>query len=166
MNDKAQKTDIYSVETGDLDHSLRYIHITVRHVVGILNRIASLMRRKRYNMEEVSVSFDDQEKAHIIVAVDGRLLDVQHVIEQLRKLHDVYEVSDVTHELDRLFMAFYVDVEKATEFEKFPLEPGRIVELDGEVKGVFIVPMADTAKFIRFLSEGEYPYRRRIMTLI
>lgn len=160
------KHDIYSIDHGDLEHSLRYIHITSRNVVGMLNRVASLMRRNRYNMEEVSVSFDDEKKAHIIVAVDGRLIDVQHAIEQLRKLHDVFEVVDVTGDADRLFMAFYVEVDKEAEFKKFSIEPGRIVELDGKVKGVFIVPLADTASFIRFLREGDYHYRRRIMTLI
>ncbi len=65
--------DIYADERMNLEHSLRFIYIKCKNVVGILNRVASLMRRKRYNMEEVSVFFDQENTAHMLIAIDGRL---------------------------------------------------------------------------------------------
>lgn len=175
------KIDIYADELMDREHSLRYIHIVAKDVIGILNRIASLMRRKRYNMEEVSVSFDDQGRAHFVVAIDGRLHDVQHVIQQLLKLYDVYEAYDATHHYDRLYNAVYVQVSSEEDFKLFPVQPAKVVTLEnlhdpqsvqdlgntpGGLYGIFIVSMQETPALMQFLHEENYPYRRRVMGLI
>ena len=91
-------TDIYTVdEKEQKEHSMRYISITVSNVTGILNRIMSLMRRKRFNIEELTVTFDRKNnKAEIILAMDARTHDINHVIQQIRKLHDVHSVEDIT----------------------------------------------------------------------
>jgi len=95
-----QFTDIYTTdEQAEKQHSMRYISITVTNATGILNRILSLMRRKRYNMEEVVVTFDRKNnKAEIVLAMDARAHDINHVIQQIRKLHDVHSVKDITEE--------------------------------------------------------------------
>lgn len=160
------KVDIYSEEAFNADHSLRYLHITARDVIGILNRIASLMRRRRYNMEEVSVSFDNEGKAHIIVAVDGRLHDVNHVIEQVKKLYDVFEVVDATHQHDQLYHMVFVKVDSEERFKSFPVQPDKIVGLDDGLRGLFVVSLEDMPRLMQFIQSEKYPYRRRIMGLI
>lgn len=91
-------TDIYTTdEHAQKEHSMRYLSVTVSNVTGILNRIMSLMRRKRFNIEELKVTFDRKKNtAEIILAMDAQTHDINHVIQQIRKLHDVHAVEDVT----------------------------------------------------------------------
>lgn len=90
-------TDIYTTdEHGQNQHSMRHISIQVSNVTGILNRVLSLMRRKRYNMEKVVVNFDRKNNtAEIILAMDAKTHDINHVIQQIRKLHDVHGVKEL-----------------------------------------------------------------------
>ena len=159
-------TDIYAQEKTACKHSLRYIQITAKHVVGILNRISSLMRRRRYNMEEVSVSFDDEGKAHIIVAIDGSLIDIEQVIHQLEKLHDVYEVYDATFQEDEILNAVYVVVPHEKDFETFPEKPLKIIQIHNGVKGVFSLSIKDSPAFFQFLSKKQYHYTHRVLSLL
>ena len=159
--------DIYANGHKESDHSLRFIHITAEHVVGILNRIASLMRRRRYNMEEVSVSFDSEGLAHMIIAVDGELFDVEQVIHQIAKLHDVIDVYDATHRQDKLFNAVYVRVSDKSVFESFPEQPLKVVENQKEgYTGVFALNVKEKESFEKFLDENNYYYIRRVLSLI
>lgn len=159
--------DIYANGQKNKQHSLRFIHIKAANVVGILNRIASLMRRRRYNMEEVSVSFDNEGIAHMIIAIDGELFDIEQVVHQVAKLHDVIDVYDATYKKDKLFHAIYVQASKKKIFETFPESPIKIVENDeGGVTGVFTVNVENKDSFIRFLTEHGFLYVRRILSLI
>lgn len=160
------ETDIYSIELIDKHHSLRYIHVVTRNVVGILNRISSLMRRKRYNMEEVSVSFDSHNKAHILVAVDGRLIDVVQLIHLLQKLHDVYDAYDVTEERDKMYNAFYVLGDSTDEFNGFPIPAVRVIRYDGNYKGIFMVQLQETPTMIKYLAKNGYDYEHRLLSLV
>lgn len=146
--------------------SLRYIHIITKNVVWILNRIASLMRRKRYNMEEVSLSFDNENKAHFIIAVDWALLDVQQVVNQIDKLYDVYQVYDATHLHNEFFNAFYVMVSSEDEFKDFPFKTISIVKKWNKAKWVFMLSLEDSKKFSKFLDGKDYSYIRRLVSLI
>lgn len=155
--------DIYGTSAVALEHSLRYIYIKVRNVVGILNRVASLMRRKRYNIEDMSVAFDDEKFSHLIFAIDGRQVDVQNAVEQIRKLHDVEEARDMTGDTDHLFKVFYVEAE---DFTDFPIQPVRVMKTVQETHGIFMVPLGeDTAQLIHYLDSHNYSYRRRLVGL-
>lgn len=160
------KTDIYTQEEFDREHSLRFIYIVARNVVGILNRIASLMRRKRYNMEEVSVAFDHVGKSHITLAVDGRKIDVAQAIHQLHKLYDVFDVHDVTDQRDRLYNIFDVVVADKGVFKKIPVVAHQILKDSKGYKGVFIVSLNDTPAFLEFIRKKQYTYVRRLLSLI
>ena len=157
---------VYADEKANIEHSLRYIHIISKNIVWILNRIASLMRRKRYNMEEISLSFDNEWKAHFIIAVDWELLDVQQVIHQIDKLYDVYEVYDATHLKDNFFNAFYVTVKKESDFENFPFKPISIVKQDAKIKWVFLLKLGECIWFINYISKNNYLYIKRLVSLI
>ncbi len=160
--------DVYSSEQIAKEHSLRYIHIVSRNVVGILNRICSLMRRKRYNIEDISVAFDDDNKAHITLAVDGRILDVQQIIYQINKLHDVFSVNDVTSHHDQIYHAFYVRAKTrgGSEFKDFPIEPMRIVCDPEGCKGIFMATLMQAADLSEYLNTNEFHYIRRIISMI
>ena len=157
-------TDIYGSKKQNSSSSLRYIHIDANHVVGILNRITSLMRRKRYNIEEVSVSFDDKKSAKILLAIDGELFDIEQIIHQINKLNDVIDVYDATHLKESLYDVVYVKT--TIDFSLFPIKPDKIIKYENDFKGVFLIPVNKTAQFIQFLHENNYSYVRRILSLI
>lgn len=159
-------TDIYTNEVLDQTHSIRYIHIKSTNTVGILNRISSLMRRKRFNMDEVSVSFDTDNGAHIVIAIDTRQVDLEHVLKQLQKLHDVTCVDDVTDKFDKLFNSISVTVNSEAEFDSFPLQPHRIIKRNGKIKGVFVATLAETTDLMHIIFEKKYEFRRQIIGLI
>lgn len=163
---KEVKSDIYSAELLDKQHSLRYIHITCKNVIGILNRIANLMRRKRYNMEEVSVSFDNQNRAHILIAVDGRTIDIQQLIHLLQKIHDVFDAYDATHLRNQLFNAFYIHSKDKKIFDSFPISFVRVVKKEKGYIGIFMVTLDDTKKFIEYLRKKRCFYEHRLLSLI
>jgi len=157
--------DVYTTEQHAKEHSLHFINIKVRNVVGILNRIASLMRRKRYNMEEVSVSFESNDTAYILVAVDGRLVDVTQVMHQIEKLYDVISAQDVTDQKDKLYNAIYVDAMDERALAELPQKPLRIVFAENGVKGVFMLSLEETAPFISALTNNKLRSIRRVINL-
>ena len=160
-------TDIYSSEKQESAHSMRYISIRVNNVTGILNRIMSLMRRKRYNMEEVSVTFDRKQKqADVVLALDARTSDVNHVIQQIRKLHDVYAVTDITEEKNKVLHVFDVKLQNEDILKKFPRKPEKTVERKTGLFAIFMVPLRELPTFSAFLKKGKHEYGERVIGLI
>lgn len=157
---------IYADKEKSEKHSLRYISIVAENKVWILNRISSLMRRKRFNIEEVSLNFDNENKAHFVLAIDWELFDIQQIIHQIEKLHDVLDVYDATHQKDYLFNWIYVNANSKDEFKKFPADPVNVIEKDWKIRGVFMLPLTEVHPFIEFLNKNNYYYAKRLLSLI
>lgn len=77
-------------------------HILVASVQdqpGVLNRVASLFRRRMFNIESLTVGHTDQPGiSRMTIVVDGAMTDVEQVIKQLYKLIEVIKVSEITHD--------------------------------------------------------------------
>jgi acetolactate synthase-1/3 small subunit len=77
-------------------------HILVAQVQdrpGVLNRVASLFRRRMFNIESLTVGHTDQAgMSRMTIVVDGATTDVEQVIKQLYKLIEVVKVSEITHD--------------------------------------------------------------------
>lgn len=77
-------------------------HILVAQVQdrpGVLNRVASLFRRRMFNIESLTVGHTDLAgMSRMTIVVDGATTDVQQVIKQLYKLIEVVKVSEITHD--------------------------------------------------------------------
>jgi hypothetical protein len=117
-------------------------------------------------MEEVSVSFDTNNCAHIIIAIDTRQTDLEHVMKQLHRLHDVTQVEDVTEKFDKLFNSISVTVDNESEFDSFPIPPHRIIKRNGKIKGIFVATLAETTDLMHIIFEKKYEFRRQIIGLI
>jgi len=66
---------------------------------GVLNRIASLFRRRGFNIESIAVGHSEIPKiSRITIVVDGATTQVEQVRKQLDKVVDVIKVTDVTGE--------------------------------------------------------------------
>lgn len=66
---------------------------------GVLNRVASLFRRRGFNIDSLAVgATEEQGISRMTIVLDGADGIVEQVEKQLYKLIDVVKVSDVTNE--------------------------------------------------------------------
>jgi acetolactate synthase-1/3 small subunit len=66
---------------------------------GVLNRIASLFRRRGFNIESIAVGHSEVAGiSRMTIVVDGTTTQVEQVRKQLEKVIDVIKVLDVTGE--------------------------------------------------------------------
>jgi acetolactate synthase-1/3 small subunit len=64
---------------------------------GVLNRMASLFRRRGFNIESIAVGHSEvPHLSRMTIIVDGSTAMVEQVRKQLDKLVDVVKVSDIT----------------------------------------------------------------------
>jgi acetolactate synthase-1/3 small subunit len=66
---------------------------------GVLNRVASLFRRRGFNIESIAVGrCETPHLSRMTIVVDGTNTTVEQVRKQLEKVIDVVRVSDITDE--------------------------------------------------------------------
>ena len=64
---------------------------------GVLNRVASLFRRRAFNIESLAVGHTEQPGvSRMTIVVDSASTDVEMVVQNLYKLVNVIRVEDVT----------------------------------------------------------------------
>lgn len=64
---------------------------------GVLNRVVSLVRRRNFNIESLTVGHSETPGiSRMTLVVDAA--DVEQIIKQLYRLIEVLKVSDVTHD--------------------------------------------------------------------
>ncbi len=64
---------------------------------GVLNRMASLFRRRGFNIESIAVGHSElPHLSRMTIVVDGATTAVEQVRKQLDKVVDVVKVSDIT----------------------------------------------------------------------
>lgn len=66
---------------------------------GVLNRVASLFRRRGFNIDSIAVGHSETPGvSRMTIVVDGISTSVEQVRKQLDKVADVVKVSDITGE--------------------------------------------------------------------
>jgi acetolactate synthase-1/3 small subunit len=66
---------------------------------GVLNRVASLMRARNFNIESLAVSHTDQpDISRMTITLVGDDVLIEQAIKQLYRLIDVLKVQDLTNE--------------------------------------------------------------------
>lgn len=71
----------------------------VENKPGVLNRVASLFRRRNFNIESIAVGESElPQLSRMTIVVDGAAMMVEQVRKQLDKLIDVVKVTDITSE--------------------------------------------------------------------
>ena len=66
---------------------------------GVLNRVASLFRRRGFNIESIAVGASEVTNvSRMTIVVDGATTLIEQVRKQLDKVIDVIKVSDITGE--------------------------------------------------------------------
>jgi acetolactate synthase-1/3 small subunit len=122
---------------------------------GVLNRVASLMRARNFNIDSLAVSRTDQAGlSRMTISLHGDDVAVEQAAKQLYRLIDVLKVQDVTseptveHEL-ALVKIRATDSNRAEVLKVVELSRGRVVDLGpdsiiAEVSG----PEADVEAFV------------------
>jgi acetolactate synthase-1/3 small subunit len=73
--------------------------LLVKNETGVLNRITSLMRRRRFNIESISAGYTEKKGlTRITIVVNTEKTDVEQVMKQLYKIIPVIKIRDVTDE--------------------------------------------------------------------
>lgn len=113
-------------------------HVLVAIVMnrpGVLNRVASLMRARNFNIESLAVSHTDQpDISRMTITLAGDDVAVEQAAKQLYRLIDVLKVQDVTaeptveHEL-ALVKVRATDRNRAEVVKIAELAHGRIVDI-------------------------------------
>jgi acetolactate synthase I/III small subunit len=105
---------------------------------GVLNRVASLMRARNFNIDSLAVSRTDQAGlSRMTISLRGDDVAVEQAAKQLYRLIDVIKVQDVTseptveHEL-ALVKIRATDSNRAEVIKIVELSRGRIVDLGPE----------------------------------
>ncbi|MFC1925149.1 acetolactate synthase small subunit [Chloroflexota bacterium] len=66
---------------------------------GVLNRVASLFRRRSFNIDSIAVGQTEQlGLSRMTIVVSGDFATVEQARKQLDKVIDVIKVSDITYE--------------------------------------------------------------------
>jgi len=66
---------------------------------GVLNRVASVLRRRDFNIESIAVGGTDQPNfSRMTIVVNAESANVEQVRKQLAKLIDVVKIVDITDE--------------------------------------------------------------------
>jgi acetolactate synthase-1/3 small subunit len=66
---------------------------------GVLNRVASLFRRRAFNIESLTVGHTEQPGvSRMTIVVDSSRTDAQKVVQNMYKLVNVIQIVDVTED--------------------------------------------------------------------
>lgn len=73
--------------------------VTVENRPGVLTRVTTLIRRRGYNIDSLTVgTTEDPGISRMTIVVEGDDTVIEQVSKQLYKLVDVIKVVDITHE--------------------------------------------------------------------
>ena len=122
---------------------------------GVLNRVASLMRARNFNIDSLAVSRTDRDgESRMTISLHGDDIAVEQAAKQLYRLIDVLKVQDVTsdpvvaQEL-ALVKIRATDSNRAEILKLVELSKGRVLDLAGESVVVEVTgPEADIDQFL------------------
>ena len=105
---------------------------------GVLNRVASLMRARSFNIDSLAVSRTDRDPvSRMTITIHGDDVAVEQAIKQLYRLVDVLKVQDVSgDQLVEHELAFVkvraTDANRAEVIKIVELYKGRVVDIAPE----------------------------------
>ncbi|MBO8181258.1 MAG: acetolactate synthase small subunit [Archaeoglobus sp.] len=131
------------------------ISVLVANKPGVLARVASLFRRRNFNIESLTVGTTDRDDiSRMTIVVNGDLRVVEQVMKQLNKLIDVIKVSDVTEKsVERELVLVKVKATSETRGEIVELANifrGRVVDVSKD--SVIIEITGDEDKIKAFIN--------------
>jgi acetolactate synthase-1/3 small subunit len=123
---------------GSGEASRHILVVLVLDKPGVLNRVASLMRARNFNIDSLAVSRTDKDHiSRMTLTLHGDAVAVEQAAKQLYRLVDVLKVQDVvTEQLVEHELAFVKvrasDANRAEVIKIVELYKGRIVDIAPE----------------------------------
>jgi acetolactate synthase I/III small subunit len=125
---------------GGGEHRRHVLIAIVLDKPGVLNRVASLMRARNFNIDSLAVSrTDSPDTSRMTITLHGDDVAVEQAAKQLYRLIDVLKVQDVTSEptvqLELALVKIRATESNRAEILRFvELSRGRVVDLaDGSL---------------------------------
>lgn len=82
-----------------MDSTKHILVALVNDKPGVLNRVASLFRRRSFNIDSITVGHTEREGlSRMTIVVNGDSATVEQARKQLDKVIDVVKLSDITQE--------------------------------------------------------------------
>ena len=126
------------------------LSVTVENRPGVLTRVATLFRRRGYNIDSLTVGTTENPTiSRMIIVVQGDDQIIEQVSKQLYKLIDVIKVVDITKErtVDRELMLIKVKADANVRSEIVQIVDifrARIVDISGN--SVIVEATGDQSK--------------------
>jgi acetolactate synthase-1/3 small subunit len=139
------------------DHRLRVLAVICEDRPGVLERVASQIRRRGFNIASLSVGPTVEGLSRMTLTVDAGHAEVDQVGKQLDKLIEVVEVSDITDEelVSRELVLARVQLEgpgREVLVERVARLGGRVVDaLNGQVTFELAADSARVDAFLEML---------------
>lgn len=111
----------------------------VENEPGVLNRISSLFRRRRFNIESISAGYTEKKNiTRITIVVNTGDTNIEQVIKQLYKIIPVIKVRDVTNEnilaAEVVMVKVKTDAKKRSDVQQIAdLFKAKIVHVDKKI---------------------------------
>jgi len=147
------------------------LSVTVENKPGVLARVATLFRRRVYNIDSLTVgTSEDPSISRMTIVVEGDDKVIEQVTKQLYKLIDVIKIVDITYEksVDRelalikvkadnsvradivqivdIFRARIVDIGRTTLIIEVTGDQGKIDAIEDSLKPFGIIELVRTGK--------------------
>lgn len=147
------------------------LSVTVENKPGVLTRVATLFRRRGYNIDSLTVgTTENPDVSRMTIVVEGDDRIIEQVTKQLYKLIDVIKIIDITEEksVDRelvlvkvkadtnnraeivqivdIFRARIVDIGRSSLIIEATGDTGKIDAIEDSLKPFGIIELVRTGK--------------------
>ena len=116
----------------------KFLSITANNTVWVLNRIASFIRKRNYNISEMNLTFDNEWFANFLIKFDTSKTDIEQIANQILKLYDVKNV-EIIDDLRRIKKVFYVYLKDKENFKSLSIYPDKVVEIPDNFVWIYIL---------------------------
>jgi len=116
----------------------KFLSITANNTVWVLNRIASFIRKRNYNISEMNLTFDNEWFANFLIRFDTTWTHIEQIANQILKLYDVKNV-EIIDDLRRIKKVFYVYLKDKENFKNLSIYPDKVVEIPDNFVWIYIL---------------------------
>ncbi len=135
----------------------KYINLKVNNSVWVLNRITNLIRKRNYNIDDMNLTFDNENKANILIWFNTEKIDINQIVAQLDKLYDVTFIEKID-DLKRIKRTFFVYSKTKKELQNLWTTPDKIVDIPWSKVWIFIMDFQYWKNFEQILQKSWLRY--------
>jgi len=131
-----------------------YLKIKVNNDIWIINRITSLLRRRKYSIDNFTVYFDNKNNAYLIIQIQANKDDKIQLINQLLKLYDIINIT----EINILEKIFYVYSDNKEILNALSFKYIKLNKTDINYIWLYLIDLGNEKKFRAELKEKSLYY--------